>query len=548
MNKAFHSFAESLVKYRFWLYLLYCNIVLNADAYFDLWVYALTFLLSVSITIVSYKYNTNNLRTFSDYFLIGVGVFKSALHSECYILILFPLICSSFNRGKHYGYFDIITFTVITLFLNYYPSKIPFSLLFPILIFLIISTLYANRQKWNNLEIKLSQIIDRYFAKSSPDKPHHILKEILIGFNKFFKENFLLKKSTINGIYVYSKTDKGRWFLRSSSEFLWTRNVNNRTNLNHQNLDYNRFVWDYQDNQRCVFYCINIDDEQFLFEIDINSSLPASIVFTASFRRVLLSMGTKFAHILIIDTRIKNYRNKKFTEIRNNIDYVNKAVNIMHFLRNRLSSIANLIVYDNLPDDKKTLSSALYKQQCKQADRDIEDIKSTAESLLDESHNPFKSKDAESKISLEKIYGILGEYALNYLDQEIQIDSDKYPVGKYFINGQLLSYKMIFVDWLTNMSKYKDKFCEVSFSVLNNKVIIRFLNDTSQETNLPYVIKAINNKKIDTVLKKNTHGLASIKEYATGLGITLTAATESKEGFDNNILCITMEIPIYGNN
>lgn len=548
MNKTFHLFFEGLIKYRLWLYLLYSNIVFNRTAYFDHWIYLMALLTSISVTIASYKFNTNKIRTLSDYALIVVGVYHSSLYTLSYLLILFPLIFSAIYRGKHYGYIDICFYTIIALSLNYFPHKIESNLLPPILIFFIISYIYANRRKWYDLEINLSQIIDQYFAKSQPDKPHHILQEILNGLNLFFKENFLLKKSSIEGIYVYSKTSNDKWFLRSGSQFWWKRDINDLDIINQDKLYNGKFIAINYGKQSRIFYCIIVDSYQYLFEIDIDSSMPTTIVFSLGFKRILVSIGIKFVHILSIDSRIKNYRNRKFTEVKDNIDYVNKAVNIMHFLRNRLTSITNLIVYDNLSEEKKTLPNAIYKKQCRQAKKDIEDIKTTAESLLDESHNPFKSSGSAAKVSLEKLFGILNEYSIYYLDLVVEIDNDEYPIGKYMINGDLLPYKMIIVDWLTNMSKYKLGYCNVSFSVSEESVVIIFRNDTFQKSNLHVVLNAINNNNIDTVLKKNTHGIASIKEYTRGLGITLSATIEPKNEIRNEIISLTMVIPIYGKN
>lgn len=545
MYQSAQSFSISLIRYRLWLYLLFIGVTFSNLSYFPLWIYIATLLFSISLTAISFKLDSPHLRTFFDYLLIGVGVYHSTLYPECFILILFPLIASAIYRGNHHGYFDLCIYTIISLIINYYPERFSGKLLLPAFIFYAISRIHENRKRWETLEIELSTMIDRYFVQTSPDKPHNILKGIVNGLNSFFKKNFLLKDSIVEGIYVYSLLPEEGWFLRSGSQFWWKREIDSVTAIKGIDKMKDVIIRVKFGQQIRLFYPIHLEEEIYLFEFDIKSTLPTFIIFSLGLKRILFTTGYKFSHILAIDFRINNYRNQKFSEIRENIDYVNKAVNIMHFLRNRLSSIMNLIVYDNLPNDKKTLPSQLYHKQAKQAIKDINDIKNTAESLLDESHNPFRATDLESTVTLEKAYSILSEYSMTHLGINVNVSDEFYPTDKYYLKGSLLPYKLIFVDWLRNMQKYHNIKKSVNFEIKDNIALLKFINDAKNINDITTALGAINNKKKDMVIRKNTHGVALIKHYADGLGILLSASTfcDADSGFD--LLCFTIEIPLY---
>ena len=153
-----------------------------------------------------------------------------------------------------------------------------------------------------------------------------------------------------------------------------------------------------------MFY-IPISNIEYVFTCNISKEKDILFPFK-DFKDIMKSTFQKISILLCTEYRISERREQKFNEIKDSVLYVNQAVKVMHFIRNKMNPLTNLVAYhqeiDSISRDVRKKMEQRIKKEANQAEKDLSDVLKTADYLLDKSNNPFLGAQIQ-EISIIKI-------------------------------------------------------------------------------------------------------------------------------------------------
>ena len=506
------------------------------------WLYiALIIVYFISYLILRIK-EKSILRLFVDFTFMNVIVYGADVYSPIiFLFILLPIINAINFSGKSNHFLLLLILTLGTFFIhaNKFSTQISISLLILSLMYLYSQLKY---REWKT-EKEISKHIDDYFLNPEQiDKPHHIYKRIINDLNQFF---YLKQNDGIRKIIAYTLKDNILWLV-NSSEFLWERYVSldDDTVVKLRKI---HFVYNIEVDKVLSMFYINKKNVEYVFVIEMPLSSKYILSFP-NYKDIMLLTFSKASMLLNAEYRVRMMREKKFDEIKDNVLYVNQAVKVMHYIRNKLTPISNIVAYHKISDSIKdaTLLSEMKKRINKevvQADNDLKEILYFADYLLDKSNNPFIDTD-KTDISISKLFIVTSEIVQRLLNGIVDIDSEitneKYENFLTTIN--LIECKIMLTDWVTNIYKYKKKYHKVFIDIEDEALVIHFENDYScSEERILKLVRDLNSKSKDAVLegKGSGHGLYIIKSIADKHNVDIFAK------LDNNIICLDLKFTIY---
>lgn len=508
--------------------IIYAVIIVNISTNsFPQWVYYV----GIIIYIITYfnlrKYS--HCRLLADFgFIIFTLYGKDININFCYIFTLLPIINSINYSGKSKSFILLYLGTCISIAIlkgtiNIHDFIAPIILLF-------IDIYSWKKRKTNDILYELTEHVDAFFTQSNViQKPHQIYESIILEINTFFKGSY------INSIYCYVLKEDNMLWLINSSEFIWDRTLKleiEQIDLLCQNKQLN--IID-KDNQR-LFYLIEVDAVKYVFVCNTNKNLPLYYQIIGV-DYIFIAVFSKIANLLNYEYRVFEYKNKTFDDMREKQSYVNVAVKIMHYIRNKLTPLTNIVEYysneEKISSEVKAKMANKIRREIKQSNKDLHEIVETANYMLEKSNNPFDALEIR-EISIKKLFVILSEIDERLLSGIVTINKNIVDVeDKFVVRTSLTETKILFADWINNMRKYKkDKF-KICFSIEGEYIRIDFYNDyTISHNECEMLIKDINNNQKDAVLQRKTHGIYQIKSIAQSLDLELKASKEKEEDKD----------------
>ena len=144
-----------------------------------------------------------------------------------------------------------------------------------------------------------------------------------------------------------------------------------------------------------------------------------------NYKKILNLTFSKASMLLNADYRIRNMRDKKFDEIKDNVLYVNQAVRVMHYIRNKMTPLSNVLAYyrisESIQEPIKIQMKQRIDREAEQADSDLKEILHFANYLLDKSNNPFLETEL-TEVSIKKLFIIMSEIVERQMDDIVNID------------------------------------------------------------------------------------------------------------------------------
>lgn len=258
-----------------------------------------------------------------------------------------------------------------------------------------------------------NETFDSYYVKEGV-KPYDLLRSICKDINSILPFNY-----SISMIRVYVRKNDNLWLI-SATEFRWDRLIT-----------INKIGFDIRENKSEYYISLPTHDEiwflkhigEELYYFCCECSKRTSILIKFSpLKRKLSKMFAKSSLVILLNHRTILKRQKNFDEIKNDVIFVNKAINVMHFIRNRMSPLKNIIEYykrkENLDDAIRKKMEERINQEVIQAEKDLTEIFITANYLLDKSKNPFEEGETEP-IKVSQLYIIVSEIIQMILDSTI---------------------------------------------------------------------------------------------------------------------------------
>lgn len=278
-----------------------------------------------------------------------------------------------------------------------------------------------------------------------------------------------------------------------------------------------------------MFFQIELKDT-YIIKYRISDTNNIAFYDVHYLRKLLGYISRRIVHLLAFSYNLKSKETKLYEESRTRKDYIDKAVGVMHFIRNRLSPIANLLEFLKLTTDEKAAIPDKYKgDMIKSADNDYKQIKRYADDMLDKEMYPFADSEME-EIDLEKVLTYLAEtvetHLRIYADYSLLETSGSSDIK---ITVNYFDLKTIIMDWISNMEKYGSDY--IVKGLLKKDRLIFIFQNLVQGKELASLVNAINSDSRESRhTRKKTHGISNIREMCGRNNISLKASgTKSTE-------------------
>mgnify|MGYP004643154645 FL=1 len=487
------------------------------------------------------------LRLAWDFVLINVVIWGKELHDPMtFMLVIVPMINAINYTGKRSHLYLLSLLTLGTLMLHLRPFESWIVIPIVALAIMYLTSVRTNRL-WRT-EKEITENVNGYFLDPLMLKPHKIYKNIITELNNYFhfKEGQGIKLIT-----TYALKGETLWLV-SASDFLWTR-TRHLENQQLQCLKKDKELRISDDNINTYLFYIPIGEVEYVFTCDISNASYVTLNFY-KFKDMMRLTFSKMSILLSTEYRISERREEKFNEIKDNVLYVNQAVKVMHFIRNKMTPLSNLIAYHkeigNMSDDILDKMKDRISKEANQAETDLSEILKFANYLLDKSKNPFLCTEIQ-EVSISKIYLIISEIAERAMQLPVTIDENiKLSADKGLcIHTNLVESKIMFTDWITNMMKYSTGSENISMYIEEDKLTVHFENQCRiKDKDIGKLVRDMNSNAKDAVLegKEYGYGIYIIKSIARELGVEISAKKQNKQ--DQAFMCLDFKYMIYGRN
>lgn len=522
-------------------------IVEHNENIFPKWEYYVLFVIYYTIyCFLKYK-QKDILRLAWDFVLINVVIWGKELHDPMtFMLVIVPMINAINYTGKrsHLNLLSLLTLGTLMLHLRPFESWIVIPILALAIMYL---TSVRTYRAWRT-EKEITENVNRYFLDPLMLKPHQIYESIITELNNYFhfKEGQGIKLIT-----TYVLKGETLWLV-SASDFLWTR-TRQLENQQLQDLKKYKELRISDDDINTYLFYIPIGEFEYVFTCDVSNASSVTINFY-KFKDMMRLAFSKMSILLSTEYRISERREEKFNEIKDSVLYVNQAVKVMHFIRNKMTPLSNLIAYHkemgNMPDDILDKMKDRISKEANQAETDLSEILKFANYLLDKSKNPFLCTEIQ-EVSILKIYLIISEITERAMQLPVSVDEKikSYADKGMCLHTNLVESKIMFTDWITNMMKYSTGCENISMYTEEGKLIVHFENQCRiKDKDIDKLVRDMNSNAKDAVLegKEYGYGIYIIKSIARELDVEISAKKENKQ--DQAFMCLDFKYMIYGRN
>ena len=506
-----------LIIFSFW-------IVRHSDNVVSEWYYYMLIVLYFLVYCYLKLKEKELLRLLWDFIFINAVIWDKELHDPMpFMLVIIPLINAiHYTGGKpHLKLLSLLTLGTLLCHLRPFESWI----ILPITALAGMYGISTIRYKRWNMEMEITERVNSYFLDSSMLKPHHIYEAIINELNSFFKYK---EGQGIKRMSTYILRGNRLWLV-NASEFLWDRVLDLDTKTVSKLKEKKEIRLDYE-NEFIYMFFIPISNIEYVFTCNISKEKDIFFLFK-DFKGIMKSTFQKMSILLCTEYRISERREQKFNEIKDSVLYVNQAVKVMHFIRNKMNPLTNLVAYhqeiDSISIDVRKKMEQRIKKEANQAEKDLSDVLKTADYLLDKSNNPFLGAQIQ-EISIIKIYVVVSEISerlMNQIvdtDETIRVENDT----NMFVQSNLVECKIMFTDWINNIRKYSTGESKISMYINEGKLIIHFENQyDSNDFEIDKLLRDMNSKSKDAVFegKEYGYGIYIIKSIAKELGVEIIA-------------------------
>ena len=507
--------------------------------------YAVLFILSKKF------YDKSNVRLFVDMAFISFVLYGKPFDCVTYVFALLPMINSINYTGGNSSFLPlaIVTFVGILLIdetLVYRHFVPPF--------FLIVCNIYAKYIRHaSRLINNITRHIDDYFINPKSPKPHSLYSPIIRELNAFFGKGY------VKGITSYIVRNDELWLV-NASEFSWRRKADislmcARNLMMIRQRFLSRYLRRFYPGTSTFYYNVDLKDVEYIFQVHVkDGNLYIKQMFYQDY--LMQVIFGKLARLLKYGYNAQMMRDKAFADIQKNYEYVNTATDLMHYIRNKLMPIHNVLTfYTDHPmtlEQQRKMSSAV-KKVTRQAQEDMEDLLKMATYILKKENNPYLSKE-KKPVSVRKLFVILSEVAEQHLNTIVHVDESQMNEGGLadkVIMSNIKELKILFTDWCANIDKYHFSFYYITMYVNAHLLIVQFYNDHQcDEKQLENLLYRLNTDQQNDLLQwRKTAGVTNMKTVCSNQNISMKASEDClKIGDDTKekLICLTLKFDIYG--
>lgn len=503
-------------------------ILVNENLFTSL-TYYVVFIFYIIIYLKLIKYSL--VRLFNDFLFILVILWGKSPYDIYNFTFLFLPIINAINFSGKKKSLLLYFLTVLEFLLLHSFSSVDsgiknlqaLKVLFPIFFLGVINWYTHLRMKIKAFREELIEVVDTFYLnKEHIKKPHKI-------YEKFIEVIHLnINKILIKEMYCFSinKIGGGKITIVNGTSFVWNYEFKevgfiNRLR-NYKTLTNEYIIIDEKIIRKNLVIYTNVDNNEYFYLFSLKKEIPIYYVLIGFFRTIEPSLY-KMSKILLSERKLQEIKNEEIEKLSQKTQYVNRANNMMHYIRNRLSPFSNLsTMLDNLskiPEDKLEAFKKLLFEQNSRSKIELKNITVRADDMLEKSKNPFFYKTLND-VSIEKTFTILRRNFLNYFpNEEIQVGV-KLSAGKRTVKLNEEGFEIFISDWLNNIKKYKNKIIRCIFIEENNNLCISFFNDHHQsKEEISKLLHDLKSNDRNEIIKRTTYGLFIIKSTLDDMDI-----------------------------
>jgi len=262
----------------------------------------------------------------------------------------------------------------------------------------------------------------------------------------------------------------------------------------------------------------NIDNNiLFVFpsEIKPNSFLQYQYLF-----EILSPVLERFSRVIEFEQIYKNSRRKNLREIKEKLFYIRKAEKAMHFIKNKLSPLYNLIAVlqeqhiekENVIYEDEYVKDFILKE-LKKSDTNLDKIIHTATVILNKENNPFTFSELE-KVKPVDIFWVIENLADDFFNgnYDLEFNWDIEKLFSFRVEYNKEGLYILLTDWFSNMSKYGDDFF-IKFIEYKKNYKVEFSNSYKKEhkEKVFKIESDFNLQDRKEIIRRNSHGIYQIK-------------------------------------
>jgi len=536
-----NKFLSSLL-YRFVLLLVGTSIAFVEVNTFHWSIYLLctsTYIFSTTFFRFS-KHNNSLLRLIADYTFITVILYGKGLDTfinSCFIII--PIV-NSVNHTSHLkngaGIFRLYIACLISMFIIS-NLNVKYSWVVSIIAFGAISAITKMREFITRIDNSaLTSISDYHGENLRLGNSYLLLKK----FVKDWQSNRLLTMVLGNPInIVVFKKSGNRIRLISGATFVknyvFLDEIEVATLLEKDSVLYNVEVL--IDNDRVQpNICIQLHGQIdfYIFYIELSKSVEKNSLFDSYVVSIFARSLSFVVKVLDNEGQMIKDRNNLMKQLQGRVSLVDKTINVVHFINNRLTPIVNFFEMYAFYKSQETDSvnhaylpelAALIATEQRKAKDSLTQIDTRSKSLLKRA-SEARLADGETVIKYKQIVRLIRESWLEhaYAHDEIKVGWSEEILEKSFTVDTNELWLMI-EEVATNVSKYRRGKSRVNFSSENEWPVIIFINELDNNGNVVHnkkvksIVEQFNNNDLNEIMRRNSRGLYVIKSFCNKYNI-----------------------------
>lgn len=489
--------------------------------------------------VLTHSRHSQYWNIFLDYLLIAFALYGKDISCPInMILLILPMIGGIYNI---YWLRRVELCVLLTCGVAYIiGGRQLFSQILGISVILGILVAISNfKEKWRVFSQRLMEKVDEYFTnRDITKKPYQVYDSIIKDLNKQIHEKAFYNISA----YVVKQD---RTSLINSSEYQHDKSLDSNIDVKTIIANADAKIYRIKDDKLLLIYPILLEDRHYLITYETSDSPIMSVYLKAGLKNILRGLSGRIANLLDFTFRMKMETGRVVQANRVHKEYIDKAISVMHFLRNSLSPFANLLEYEKLPViQKRMLPRGEIDKLIKAAHQDYDQIINYANALLDRDKYPFTDPEIHP-IDVADVISYLQvacEYTVD-CDIEYTID-DISDMGKTVVcNDDDL--RVLFTDWLNNMKKYGENH-EVMVNVTATEMSITFQNSVirSNDRDIEDIVTLINNDEKNISLnRKRTFGISNMKETTKKYSFSMKSFLETVD--NKQIIILKIGLPLH---
>lgn len=469
------------------------------------------------------------IRLVNDYALITLVLFgKSIVDINSFVLFILPLINTANYTGKKSNLAFVYAVIIISLMIVSFGCEYYFTELekiLPIIALLAITTFVIRRKRAELVaNEQFSSIEDSLNNLTTFPNSYELYAPLLEGIHKL--QYFNCDFETYKAIACFGISKRKGAYLINSSDFIYDFEITDNKKWDrfikpNNDFDFIQLKIKINGKEYNKSLVIKVNAENKMLFVFFNNQPKPPVFKNIHLYEVLKPTLERLAKIIEFEQLYKRHTKNNLRTIKNKFFYVRNAEKAMHFIRNKLSPLDNVLEILNreLNDKEAVLFSdskieSLIKDELEKSTKNLKKIVQRAGTILKKTNNPFNVADLNT-FNPTTIFALISELiwdnsALENSKTSFQWDTKK--LNKYNVKYNEEGLYFLLTDWISNMEKH-GKNHEILYQEEDQSYILVFSNtyipDFKDE-----IQKAVNdfntNDRIE-ILRRKSHGIYQIK-------------------------------------